>query len=334
MSLREYFFGKTGMLCAAGIGGIYLFLTGYLCGLPMSFLGLFFLCAAVGLFLGLLFGWRRADRRLKTLRKRMEALPEKYLIGEIMEKPADAVEREYFELMREISRSAISAVEQAEREKEDYYHYVESWVHELKTPLTAASLILSNGGDTMKLRRELRRADNLTETILTYAKLKTAGKDTRIDRAVLSTLCGQAVREEMELLIAAEISVSIEGDSEVYTDAARFVFILKQLLINCAKYCKGGRIRMDIADGVLRFSDDGPGIAAHELERITERGFTGTAGRRQGQSTGMGLYIVRCLCETLNIMLTIRSKEGKYTEFSFCFPAPTLQNCEKRSGFS
>ena len=53
--------------------------------------------------------------------------------------------------------------------------------HEIKTPLTACSLILSNSSDPAKLRRELRRelrrADNLTETILTYAKLRTAEKD-------------------------------------------------------------------------------------------------------------------------------------------------------------
>lgn len=326
MSLRRYLAGKTGALCAAGIGGIYLLLTGYFCGLPMSLLGLFFLCAAVGLFSGLIFGWRRTDRRLKTLRKRMDALPEKYLIGELAGQPKNVLEAEYFELMREISRAAIGAVEEAKREKEDYYHYVESWVHELKTPLTAAALILSNGGDAMKLRGELRRADNLTETILTYAKLETAEKGIRIDRVSLHTLCDQALREEMELLIAAEISVSVEGESGAYTDARLFVFIVKQLLINCAKYCKGGRIRMELSEGSLRFADDGPGIAPHELERVTERGFIGAAGRKQGQGTGMGLYIVSCLCKKLNIVLTIRSQEGEYTEFTLQFPAPTLQN--------
>ena len=145
------------------------------------------------------------------LKRRLDALPEKYLIGETLDRPRDAVELEYYLLMKEISCSAIGAVEQARAEMQDYCDYVESWVHEIKTPLTACSLILSNGGNPAKLRRELRRADNLTETILTYAKLRTAEKDTQISLADLRRVCDQAVREEMEILIAADIAVSVEA---------------------------------------------------------------------------------------------------------------------------
>ena len=49
-------------------------------------------------------------------------------------------------------------------------------------------------------------------------------------------------------------------------------------------------------------------------------GFTGSAGRKRGGSTGMGLYIVSKLCEALNISLEIASEEGRYTRFSFRFP--------------
>lgn len=127
-------------------------------------------------------------------------------------------------LMTEISRSAIGAVEQALLDKQDYCDYVEQWVHEMKTPLTACTLILSNDAEPAKLRRELRRADNLTESILTYAKLRTAEKDTQISLADLRTACDQAVREEMELLIAAGIAVSIRGDGRVFTDPKLLVF--------------------------------------------------------------------------------------------------------------
>ena len=69
-------------------------------------------------------------------------MPEKYLIGETLPRPRDAMELQYDLLMREISRSAIGAVEQARAETQDTCDYVESWVHEIKTPLTACSLIL------------------------------------------------------------------------------------------------------------------------------------------------------------------------------------------------
>ncbi|MDY2596818.1 MAG: sensor histidine kinase [Oliverpabstia sp.] len=261
------------------------------------------------------------------LKSRLETMQEKYLIGETLPRPRDSVELQYYLLMQEISRSAIGAVEQAREEKQDYYDYVESWVHEIKTPLTACSLILANGGNPSKLRRELKRADNLTETILTYAKLRTVEKDTQISLVDLRTVCDQAVREEMELLINAGIAVSISGEGHVYTDSKLLIFILKQLLINCAKYCPDCQIHIELGENSLCFEDNGTGIPSHELHRVTERGFSGAAGRKQGQSTGMGLYIVSQLCQSLNIQMEITSLEGAFTRFTFRFSAPTLQNC-------
>lgn len=321
MSLWKYVAAKAVPLCMAAMAGLYLILVCYFCAIPLSLMLILLLSGVLVLLLCIIVGWRRADRRLRMLRSRLDALPEKYLIGETLERPRDAVELEYYLLMKEISRSAIGAVEQARAEKQDYCDYVESWVHEIKTPLTACSLILANGGDSAKLRRELRRADNLTDTILTYAKLRTAEKDTQITLADLRTVCDQAIREEMDLLIAADIGVSVDGETAAYTDAKLLVFILKQLLINCAKYCPGCRITMTLAEGSLTFEDNGPGIPAHELVRVTERGFTGSAGRTHGGSTGMGLYIVSELCKKLNIGLEIVSEEQRFTRFTFRFSA-------------
>ena len=321
MSLWKYVCAKAVPLCAAAMASLYLLLVGWFCAIPLSLLLILLLSGGFALLVCMLVGWRRTDRRLRALRRRLDALPERYLIGETLQRPRDAVELEYYLLMKEISRSAIGAVEQARSEMEDYCDYVERWVHEIKTPLTACSLILANGGDSSKLRRELRRADNLSETILTYAKLRTAEKDTQISLAGLRAVCDRAVREEMELLIAADISISIEGDASVYTDPKLLVFILKQLLINCAKYCPGCRIAMTLAENYLTFADNGPGIPAHELRRVTERGFTGAAGRAHGQSTGMGLFIVSELCRKLNIGLEIAAEEHRFTSFTFRFSA-------------
>lgn len=136
-----------------------------------------------------------------------------------------------------LPRSAVGVAEGAIREKDEYCDYVESWIHEIKTPLTACSLILANGGDGRKLKTELKRADNLTENILYYARMRSAEKDTQIKKVRVSDVIDEAIKSQMELLIAAKISVETLGDFEVYTDSKALCFILKQLLINCAKYC-------------------------------------------------------------------------------------------------
>ena len=323
MSFTAFLRAKAVSLWVAGIAGLYMVLVSYLCALPLSLTLLILFSGVCVVLLCMLIGWWNVNRRLRLLKGRLDALPEKYLIGETLEKPRDAVELEYYLLMKQITRSAIGTVEQARAEKQDYCDYVESWVHEIKTPLTACSLILANGGDSAKLRRELRRADNLTETILTYAKLRTVEKDTQIARTDLRQVCDKAIREEMELLIAADIGIAVDGCASVYTDAKLLVVILKQLLINCAKYCPGCQIRISLEEGLLRFEDNGPGIPAHELSRVTERGFTGSAGRSHGQSTGMGLYIVSQLAEKLNIGLEIASEEHCFTRFLLRFPNGT-----------
>ena len=90
-------------------------------------------------------------------------------------------------------------------------------------------------------------------------------------------------------------------------------------IINCAKYCPGCQIHIVLKAGCLIFEDSGPGIPAHELTQVTERGFTGGAGRRHGGSTGMGLYIVSRLAEKLNIGLEIVSEEQHFTRFTVWF---------------
>lgn len=323
MSFIQYFRAKAVSLWIAGIAGLYMLLVSCLCEFPIPLMLLILLSGVCVLLFCMLIGWWNVNRRLRMLKVKLEALTEKHLIGEMLEKPRDAVELEYYLLMKEISRSAIGAVEQTRAEKQDYCDYVESWVHEIKTPLTACSLILANGGDIAKLRREIRRADNLTDTILTYAKLRTVEKDTQIVLVDLREVCDKAIREEMELLIAADIGISVDGSGSVYTDAKLLVFILKQLLINCAKYCPGCQIQISLAEGLLCFEDNGPGIPAHELPRVTERGFTGSAGRDHGQSTGMGLYIVSQLAEKLNIGLEMVSEEHCFTRFLLRFSTGT-----------
>lgn len=252
------------------------------------------------------------SKRLKKLEKTLEGLKEPYLLGELLEKPRDAAEKEYFRVMKEVSRSAIGTAETALKEKEEYCEYVESWIHEIKTPLTACSLILDNGGDTGKLKRELKRADNLTETILYYARLRSSEKDIKIEKINAADIVAEAVKSQRELLVAARIGVEAKGDFSVYTDGKSLCFILKQLLINCAKYCRGCRVEITAEDGCISVSDNGSGIPSHELRRVTSRGFTGANGKSAG-GTGMGLYIVSELCKKLEIELEIfrRSERGQ-----------------------
>ena len=102
---------------------------------------------------------------------------------------------------------------------------------------------------------------------------------------------------------------------KLVTDAKAVKFMLGQLLVNCAKYCPHCRVRISAENGRITVSDNGPGVAAHELPRLTERGFTG--GGHSG--TGMGLYIVSELCLRLGIDFSLSSVLGEGMSATFSF---------------
>lgn len=336
MSAREYLASKAVTLCFLGIGGVLFAGIILMAGAGIGLVGV---CAAAYLWLvsaWLLAGGLIEGRKIRALEKLLEELPEKYLLGEVLPKPMDGVEKRYFLIMQEMSRSAVGIAEQALQEKEEYCDYVESWIHEIKTPLTACSLILSNGGDANKLRRELKRADNMTESILYYARLRTAQNDVKIKEFSVAEVVEEAVKSQLELLIAAGISIDTEGDFVIGSDRKILCFILKQLLINCAKYCPGCKVRITAQNKAIHVWDNGPGIPAHELPRVTQRGFTGSGAGKGWEAvrsseagndykmkpeggTGMGLYIVRELCTRLGIDLEIRSVQREFTCVSLTF---------------
>lgn len=327
MKLRDYLASEAAGLClyfvAVVLWGVFAYLVGANAALLWGSVGAFALAAAVKCALGFFFARRRLDR-FEALK---DGLDEKHLLGELFPEPIGAVEREYYEIMKEVSRAAVGAVEDAKRDKEEYFDSVEKWVHEIKTPLTACTLICDNGGGADKLRRELKKADNLTDTVLQYARLRSAERDAVIAEASAFELMNDAVKSQREILVAADISVSVDGDFVMYTDGKAVRFMLKQLLINCAKYCVGCHIEMRAADGAIAVSDNGAGIAAHELPRIFDRGFTGAQGRSGG--TGMGLYIVSELCKRLSVRLSVESREGEGTRFIFEFPRYSA-SCQNR----
>lgn len=287
----------------AGVNGMVILLT----ALAVA------LCAAAVLACGYI----SADRRLKKLQRVTDELERPYLLGEVLQRPENAVELEYFNIMKTVSRSAIDAAESAARQRDEYRAYVEKWVHEIKTPLTACQLILAGGGDESKLRAQLRRADNTAESILWYARLQSAGASTQIAEVSVRAAADEAVKSEMELLIAAGVSVNTEGDFTACTDGKALVFMIKQLLVNSAKYCRGGKVWICAGQGVLTVEDNGSGILPHELPKIFNRGYVGSNG---SGGTGMGLYLVKQTCAALGISLTAQSEKGRFTRFTFVFP--------------
>jgi len=70
---------------------------------------------------------------------------------------------------------------------------------------------------------------------------------------------------------------------------------------------------------VLEILDNGIGINASDLPRVFDKSFTGENGREFSKATGMGLYIVKKLCDKLGHAITIESVKGEYTRVKITF---------------
>jgi two-component system phosphate regulon sensor histidine kinase PhoR len=109
----------------------------------------------------------------------------------------------------------------------------------------------------------------------------------------------------------------------VRADRRALEHILGNLVDNAIKYCpEGAQVRMRVAAEQTRVrvfvSDSGPGIAPEHQPRIFERFYRVDAGRsRELGGTGLGLSIVKHLVEALGGTVSVESRVGAGSTFSF-----------------
>ena len=174
---------------------------------------LLLIAALVYFTLTQVYDYRKCQRRLKELNAVMDGLNEKYLFGECAPPPKDAFERALFALFRRSGKSMIETVSDARAAGREYREYVESWVHEIKTPITAATLICRNmGGENKdKLLRELGQIEAHVERALFYARAESPEKDCLIRQCSLHQIVSDAIKNHQTLLIGQGVRIETEG---------------------------------------------------------------------------------------------------------------------------
>ena len=116
-----------------------------------------------------------------------------------------------------------------------------------------------------------------------------------------------------------EFEVDLKAFS-VNSDKKWLEFIINQVINNSIKYKKENEsiIKIESSENkdkvTLEIYDNGIGIPEKDLKRVFDKSFTGTNGRDKVKSTGMGLYIVKKLCDKLGHNISIESKENEYTK--------------------
>lgn len=202
-----------------------------------------------------------------------------------------------------------------------------SWIHEVKTPLTAMHLMLERIEDqTLKsdLTYEWLRIHLLLDQMLHQKRISFIENDLHIEKTDIEQLLFDEIKTLQSWCIQKGIGFDLQlRITEVLTDPKWLAFILRQLLTNAVKYSEASDIIVKsflVNDqAILQITDAGRGIDPKDLPRIFDKGFTSTTNHSDQSSTGMGLYLAKKVAQPLQIQIEAESTLHVGTTFTLTF---------------
>ena len=207
--------------------------------------------------------------------------------------------------------------------------------HEMRTPITVIVGFLemlqeAAPAELMKpiesIQRQTDRMQRLLLELLELAKLESESfieNPDRIDlKAVMEDLYSDALSMDggRHNITLETDDITIEGSSD------ELCIAISNLITNAIRYTPEGKditIKMERRnnDACISVKDQGIGIEAEHIPRLTERFYRVDPGRSREQGgTGLGLAIVKHVLERHNGYLAIESTPGLGSSFSCCFP--------------
>ena len=303
---------------------LFLLATGNTIQMVLFILADWLLVLALYLTAGYIYQKKRLEKLLEMARQ----LKERYLLPEVMPAPDQAEEQVYYQLLKMAGKSMLERISEVERERGEYRAYIEQWVHEVKTPITALKLLCENNRSPFSrdVLVELENINRCAEQALYYARSEHTEKDYSIREMNLADVVHGAIADNKYLLRQCDMTITVDNLELVdYADDKWVRFILNQIISNAVKYHSPQQPTLHIfaerlGDQVLlSIADNGIGIPESDLPRIFEKGFTGQNGRTIRSSTGIGLYLCKRLGDKLGIGLSASSAGSGGTTITLSF---------------
>lgn len=215
--------------------------------------------------------------------------------------------------------------------------FINNVSHELKTPLTNIKgylIALEDAPESMRIRflktikSNVERLENIVLDFLNISKIENSNL-IHISQVGISKL-----EKELKEILAGKISEKnaklkfefylTDGRDYLKVDSEKFSMILKNLIENGIVYNKNSQpeVKVKIFEKGDRYEisveDNGIGISIYEQDKIFERFYRVDKARTTNLGgTGLGLSIVKTLIEKCGGGLTLDSKEGIGSTFSF-----------------
>ncbi|HLR36355.1 MAG TPA: sensor histidine kinase [Tissierellales bacterium] len=214
------------------------------------------------------------------------------------------------------------------------------WVHQMKTPISVIKLILENEKDRNtdeaskksyeSIEEEIEKLSNGLEMALYTLRVNDFEQDFKIEEINLLEVVRNVINENKNAFIVNGIYPKIVSQEKliVKSDKKWIKFIINQIISNSIKYSKVKDFQdksvtiefsKEVDKTILSIEDKGVGIPEQDIKRIFNPFFTGENGRKYLESTGMGLYLSKDICNRLGHGIEVESTEGVGTKTKITF---------------
>jgi len=204
--------------------------------------------------------------------------------------------------------------------------------HELRTPLAvirgAAEVLLADETRPEKERQRLERIERaavdmseLTTALLAMARERDEARREPVD---LAHLIQETLDKHRHLLAQRPVDVvlDIQARPALAVDRNLLGILLANLIRNSFTYTERGAVRVTLEDQRLTVSDTGLGIPREALGKVFQRLYKG----RTSQGAGIGLSLVKKICERYGWEISLESEEGRGTEAVLSFMVGATSN--------
>jgi two-component system OmpR family sensor kinase len=238
--------------------------------------------------------------------------------------------------LRQLSAAFNELSEELHRAQDAERAFLLSVSHELKTPLTAIrghAEGLSDGVVASEragevIERETQRLERLIRDLLDLARLRRRSFDVTLVPVDLGEVASDALARHGHgaQVYGVELELIVEPAAGAVADAGRTLQALSNLVENAIRCSpKGGTVVIVAAPGKLTVRDDGPGLAAEDLERAFERFYLWDRyGADRPVGTGLGLAIVAELAAAMGGRVSVESTRGEGSAFTLELESASL----------
>lgn len=238
---------------------------------------------------------------------------------------------DFFDAIKDIHKHYISEICSMKSKYEERDKILQEWIHNMKTSVSIIELAAEKGkrqnmGEIIEdiACENVKLKEGLNGTLNLF-RLDDFSRDYVPERINLKELVESVINSEKRNFIYSGVFPKVKMDDEyIYTDKKWSSYCLRQIITNSIKYSKRGKTVYFYCDKkekytVLHIKDEGIGIKKEEQARVFDAFFTGSNGRKNITSSGIGLYMCKTICEMLSSKISIDSIEGVGTTVNISY---------------